>query len=89
MTDDEQEKQHAKWKAAYAESGCNGDRDKLAYWLIDQKEKLEAENAELRETIDRVRAIGTVYQYPGDWNCMKMGGHPPIDAYERVDLSDV
>lgn len=26
-----------------------------------------------------------VYAYPDGWNCMKEGGHPGIDDYDRVD----
>jgi hypothetical protein len=40
--------------------------------------------AELRQ---KLREIGDVYIYPSDWHCAKEGGHPPIDAYEKIDLS--
>jgi len=33
--------------------------------------------------------LGEVYVYPDDWSCAKHGGPPPIEAYERVDLSNV
>lgn len=44
---------------------------------------------EYRRKLEYVRALGEVYIYPSDWRCAKMGGPPEIDAYEKVDLSDV
>jgi len=37
---------------------------------------------------NRVRGLGEVYVYPSEWRCAKMGGPPPIEAYEKIDLSD-
>jgi hypothetical protein len=48
--------------------------------------------AELRSAgaaLEYVRGLGEVYKYPSDWNCAKMNEHPPLEAYERIDLSSV
>jgi hypothetical protein len=54
-----------------------------------QIEELRAQLAEITEKLGYVRSLGTVYVYPSGWNCAKQGGHPPIEAYETVDLSEV
>lgn len=41
------------------------------------------------EALARVRSIGEVFVPPSDWDTPGMGGPPPIDAYERVDLSAI
>lgn len=55
----------------------------------DEKRHLRAQIAVLREKLEYIRGLGEVYSYPNDWNCMKEGGHPPIDAYQRIDLAEV
>lgn len=51
--------------------------------------ELEQKVAELERVLAKVRDLGTVYVYPSGWNCAKAGGMPPIEDYEKVDLSEV
>lgn len=48
--------------------------------------ELETENKKLRDQIMSVRALGEVYAYPDGWDCASQGGHPPVDAYEKINL---
>jgi hypothetical protein len=54
-----------------------------------REERMLRELSSLRERLEYIRGLGEVYSYPSEWNCMKEGGHPPIDAYQRIDLAEV
>ncbi len=52
-------------------------------------EAAQSDMAKLRESLEYIRGLGEVYVYPREWNCAKEGGNPPIEAFERVDLSNI
>lgn len=55
--------------------------------FIEHDRGLRAQVEKLREALTYYGGLGEVYIYPDNWNCAKGGGHPPIDAYQKVDMS--
>jgi predicted nuclease with TOPRIM domain len=49
--------------------------------------KCKVENGRLREALEKIGAIGTVYTYPDNWNSAKEGGSPEINDFDQLDLS--
>lgn len=67
-----------------AENLCEVSRS-LERTTLEQAKRIE----ELEGALRYVRGLGEVYVYPSDWRCAKEGGYPPIEAYEKIDLSSV
>ena len=51
--------------------------------------ELERDKARLEQQLSVIADLGDVYAYPLDWSCHKEGGYPPIEAYQKIDLSEL